>query len=706
MAPWLSLWTLLLGLAIFFLPGYALLSLIHPRINLDPIERFSLGLGLSLAVIPLSLYITTLLRLRQGPSFLIVFLILAGAMTAWDLYRRWRASGFEPLRQQWASILAFTIIALAALLARLQAVAGLDFPLWTDSYHHTLIAQIIADSGRVPASYEPYAPIHNFTYHFGFHSLVAWFHWLARIPIPRSVVIVGQSVNALVVPTVYVLAKRLWKRSLIGIAAGLIVGLFSHMPAFFVNWGRYTQLTGQMLFPIVLAIYMESLDREKLHYSSVALVSIGLAGLFLTHNRMTLFFLLFGGLYLLIAFLRARAIAGRGRRLLASAAIILILAGLIDLPWIINFSRVFGVQVLQTTLGGYQEGQFGGYYEWTGRDFLTFGSGLELWMLALLGWLVSLFRGDRQSSFLLLGSSGLLLVSLSYRIGIPPPFSILIVILWLHVPVALLGGYFVSEFGMAAIRRWGQHIASRGWPTLAALALLAGIALPGIAYLRGLTLPENGFVREADLRAMRWIRENISEDARFYIAIHFWTPEVAHGLDAGYWIPYLAGRETVLPPQLYKSDGTPTYARSVNARARRLAEASDILELHALLKEYDITHIYIGERPTPLEAKSFKSHPSLFHLLYEDDGVHIFEVLDGDSSASTEIVSGSGIAANFKGLLLWPIHFCQLQYGQAIDPSPAVEKPSLRAYDNESPKDGRSPLALTSNSTPTAGYMG
>ena len=114
----------------------------------------------------------------------------------------------------------------------------------------------------------------------------------------------------------------------------------------------------------------------------------------------------------------------------------------------------------------------------------------------------------------------------------------------------------------------------------------------------------------------------------FYIKAHFWTPGVAHGLDGGYWIPYLTGRETIIPPQVYASDGSPEYASFINRRIRALMEAGTPDQLWQVMKEYHITHIYIGSRPTDLLPEPFLEDPAHFGLVYNDDAVWIFQVAD------------------------------------------------------------------------------
>jgi len=622
-----SLWIIFISTAIFVLPGYAVLALLNPESKFEFTDRICISIGLSIALVPLTLYWTTLLGLRQTTITVSLLLVLAAGISSWDIIKRHRLRELLSSRAQLLTLFLLSLIFTGAVIARIWGVDGIDFPLWTDSYHHTLISQIIVDSGLVPSSYEPYAPIRDFSYHFGFHTLVAWFHWLTRIPAPRSVVLIGQIINAMVVPTTYVFAKHLWKSREAGLIAALILGLFSHMPAFFVNWGRYTQLAGQILFPVALLLCMDALDRHRKSLRSICLAAIAIAGLFMTHNRMTIFLLVFFGIYFLYKLVREWRNPSLRNDILLSFALTLIIAVVIELSWVINFAKGFGTRVVGMMMAGYQQSEFGTYYAWQPEYLIEFGARWGLWVLAGLGLLLSFRRRKKGGAFLFLGTLSVLFLAQTNLVGITPLFSTLIVIIWLYFPTALLAGYFIAETLRFILSRWTGDENQRFRISTAIMVLLILMSIPGIWHIRSLTLPENGFVREPDLQAMSWIEENIPGDALFYISTKFWTPHLAHGLEAGYWIPYLAHRETILPPEPYTSGGEVPYMYFVNSRARLLSQEQEAEPLHELLNENHGNHIYIGSRPANLDPADFESLPSMYDLIYVGEGVWIFRVL-------------------------------------------------------------------------------
>jgi uncharacterized membrane protein len=168
-----------------------------------------------------------------------------------------------------------------------------------------------------------------------------------------------------------------------------------------------------------------------------------------------------------------------------------------------------------------------------------------------------------------------------------------------------------------------------GRSTRWSIALLVFVTLLGVrAVFRdvGMITFDNAFVRPGDVAAMEWVQQEIGEDALFYIATNFWTPTVAHGLEGGYYLPLLAARQTIMPLQNYASDGTMEYRTLVNQRLSDLAAAPDSHALWETMQRYGITHVYIGERSTPVDPKLFLENPQDFELLYDGGNVWIFAV--------------------------------------------------------------------------------
>ena len=160
-----------------------------------------------------------------------------------------------------AAVFIATIV--VRMLSLREAVAGMGL----DAYHHTLIAGMIVDHGGVPSNYEPFAPLSSFTYHFGFHTLIAAVAWLTGLTRPEDLLLlmpqVGQFATALPVLTLTLFGWRVLNNRWAGLLAGTLVGLFSIFPAYYVNWSRYTQGLGLALLPVAWVLFLNVIERPR-----------------------------------------------------------------------------------------------------------------------------------------------------------------------------------------------------------------------------------------------------------------------------------------------------------------------------------------------------------------------------------------------------------------------------------------------------------
>ncbi|HZG69144.1 MAG TPA: hypothetical protein VEZ12_20595, partial [Herpetosiphonaceae bacterium] len=202
---------LLLGaviVALYLIPGLALLRLCWRGRTITFSERLALAWGIGIALPPLLLELAHLVRLpwTRGATFGYVglmILLLVWRRDSSRLVPRNERSGSagsrlaagEDSRRGWPTYVDGLLLAgliLVALLVRMFMVRDLPVGMWGDSYHHTMIAQLLVDQRGLFASWEPYAPLVTFTYHFGFHANVVFWHWLSGIPVSASLIVVGQ----------------------------------------------------------------------------------------------------------------------------------------------------------------------------------------------------------------------------------------------------------------------------------------------------------------------------------------------------------------------------------------------------------------------------------------------------------------------------------------------------------------------------------
>lgn len=626
---------LLIAALLFLLPGLTLLLWLLPDPDEDWFGWLCLAAGLSLAAFPLLLLWARVSGGgRLGPLTPWGILIVCALLIGWRLAR-------QPALLQvvyrtprgFSLLLVLLIVGVIAL--RLWTIRGLTVPLWADSYHHTMIAQLIVDNGGLFDSWLPYAPLKSFTYHFGFHTTVAFFHWLTGIEMPRAVLIVGQLLNALAAFTIYPLAVRLTGNRWVGLVAVLTAAVLSPMPGFYVNWGRYTQLAGQVILPIALWLTWEVSDHPRLDWRRLGLAALAVAGLALTHYRVILFYAAILPGWWLVYFVFNKDRQSNWLSSLGRLALLGGLAFLMVAPWLVHtLTSHLARQQAQIATRGHQNDFIRNEY----NRFLDIRNFMPTPMLATIGigFLFSLVRKRTLALFVFLWAGFLFLLANPYLLKLPGTGVVnnFAVYISLYIPAAILIGY-----GAVLIAQYGQRYwRGAGW--VFGLLVMGG-CLWAARIHANMVEPENFMlVTPADERAMTWIKTNTPADARFLINGYFgYGGSSVLGADAGWWIPLLAGRENTIPPLTYVSETpiSPGYPQQVHELMAQI-QTTDLSTPQGLdlLMHNRVTHIYIGQREggvgnpgaSPISAETLLAAP-YYEPVYHEDRVWVFRVRSG-----------------------------------------------------------------------------
>lgn len=607
----------------------------------------TLWLGLSLSLVAVLYAWTTALGLVLTPVLLGILTALCGLGVAGHLWQAERPSSETPPHTWLAGkradalvIGAFLLVFGLALGVRFVQIADLAFPPWVDSVHHALLIRIAAEQGQAPYSLQPYLPVENLPYHWGYHVVIAVVQQLSGLDLPRLMLWSGQLLNGLHVVTCAALAAWFWRRPVAGVGAGIIVGLISNMPAYYLSWGRYTQLTGLLLLPpLALAWHAWLTGRWRRGWLASALL---LAGLSILHVRVLVF-----ALALLVVLTLVWALTTDLRTVLARVGPGLgsgLLAAALAAPWIwhlVLYRLAPAVSGTESLVGGGSYNDLNTSLLWTGHNRLL----VALALLAALGavWLRS------RVAVVLLGWVCLLFILANPGIvGLPPLWLITndVVVITLFLPLSIMvggGSCLLYEWLARWLQRklpatlpvpgWGGQLAPRRIvsPLLqVSAALLVGLtALWGAYELRAIINPTTVFTSRADLRALAWAAEHTPPDARFLINTTGWFSHVDRGSDGGWWLMPLAGRWTSMPPVLY-TYGAPDYVARVRSRSRQLAEfdpdePGQRDALYELIRREAITHIYLGPEAAPISLQVFPDTRS-FEPVYAHDGVTILAV--------------------------------------------------------------------------------
>lgn len=638
-------------IGIVVVPGYCLVCLLMPDES-NVMIRLGYGAGMGMGLPALGALWLRVINARWiGAPLVIAYLLTGIACLVWLALRKRRRL---EISASLAPRLLLLLVLVAATISRLYASRDMAFGHLGDSLQHTVITQLVVDNNGLFSDWSPYAPIASFTYHYGFHVIAAMFHWATGAAVARSVVLVGQTINVLTILVAYSGATLLFQRysnrasmpEWGGLIACLVPAFLSTQPAYYVNWGRYTQLAGQLILPLIgpllIAYWTQSADEKaSSQLRRILLFGLLLAGLFVTHYRVSLFAVAFIVVSVVVAFAQGwdRRTLARGLRLVA------LIGGIgvaLSAPWII------------TTWSGKLPALYSGLIQQAGLPSAG-RSAFELppmapfyvktWMVILAGF--ALLIAVRQRFWPILHVAGwtgaLLAFPTIYLLGLPGAGVIdwFSVYLALYIPLSFMVG-----FAGLSIAAWAQHIGDRlANVTLSILAtIVVAASLWGMTFQPGILDESRGrMVSNVDVEAFDWIKQNTDKDASFLISGFPCFGGPLCGNDAGWWLTYVTGRTSSIPPLPYTTETT----RPVDFRVKLQAFYSGLRQLPTqngqpvvidlttpdaikLIRDRGFTHIFIGDLRFPsdsdrLDAEKLAISPA-FRLVFARGNARIYVV--------------------------------------------------------------------------------
>lgn len=661
---------------IFALPGYLWSALGGITYSRDRGVAFALALGVGMAFWPVLLLWTSTVGLALPPVIAQILIILLGAggfLLIWfrhvshlgwkeiAAWRNWRANSLI-----WILLAVFLFI--ATFWTRFSHTRSIVLPNWVDSVHHSMIVRLIVDQGKIPDSFAPFLPVESqFAYHWGYHALVAWLAW-ARGSVDsfdaiHLMLVSGQVWSMFAVLMLYAAGRATFGSRRAGVWVAIFGGLLSWFPAYYISWGRYTHLAGVLLLaPAAISLW-------KLHLAEcgwpiwLGTSALLAAGLVLIHVRVAFFFVT---LAVILAIYLGWQQAWRSlSRWAMSGVIALILCG----PWLwrlVNSARVSHRVIVAD----------GAQQAWANQNNITWElvwvpgmnevfalataglSGILRWgnppswvvvigfawfgiviaATALYGW--RRFQAESSNTDsdkprfgtlpvlplrpLLLMLSWLLLTALILNLdafGLPTLgfMSNDAAVITLFAPVSMIaGGVVMWVLGVLIPKRWAM-----------AAMLCVGVLVAGWGsfQMREIVNPTTTLVQPSDMQALRWIRENVPPDARFAVNTRRWLGSTYAGTDAGYWIPILSERASILPASLYITAVPRAQAVQMNQLFEWWSHLQNLDDpnARAQLRAIGVTHVYLGTHGGHLLPENFHNRPYLMPL-YDQGGVQIYQL--------------------------------------------------------------------------------
>jgi hypothetical protein len=404
----------------------------------------------------------------------------------------------------------------------------------------------------------------------------------------------------------------------------------------YTNWGRYTQLAGQVILPAAVWFAWDAIERPGRRRGLLVLAMLVAGGLALTHYRVLIFY----GFFALALFLVSPGRAGR-REAFLRLLVIGVGAGLLFLPWLLrNFGgdnlQMFGVLTTQAPAKAHPItwdynaiGDLETYLAPIWWFAMVLGLGLGLWqrrrgvLLIAVWWFLLLFATNPD--WLELPGAGVI--------------SNFALFIFIYLPAGIFSGVLIAALTRSLERPEDLPKATRRWALALGLLVMLGLGIWGVGERLGdLDVDHHALVTRPDVRAAAWIRENPLPGDRFLVnSFPTYADSSIVGSDAGWWLPLLAGRQTTVPPLNYSSERgpTPDYEQRVNELSRQVREAGPAdEEVVARLQGEGVTHVYIGQRqgqvnntgPAALDPRELVDSPH-YRLLYHQDRVWIFELV-------------------------------------------------------------------------------
>ncbi len=654
LAQWLMI--CLVSILLFTIPGWALMSLVwRSWKELSGFEKLPLSIGVSLAFYILFVLVTYLIGLQLGRWYSWIPVIIGLIVIVWRNRHNFsinKSIGDSPRdgakekdnKHSFWPDLGLIIILGLIFLARFWAMRGLDQPMWNDSLHHTEITQLILDHQGLFSSWLPYAAYKTFSMHYGFPLGAALLAWITRVSSGQAVLYFGQVLCIFAPLALYPLTVRLTHGNRIaGVVAVLAAGLLSSMPAYYINWGRYAQLAGQVILPVAMWMVWEVVDSTsgeqassgwlELPWAKIIITGGIIAGMVLCEFRM---------IFVIATFVIALAIGQLIKYIRVNSRLWLREVwslGLVGFTSIVLFLP-WGLRLRHSNLINLSDfnSQINSIINLVRLDYITwqnirFYVPIGLIFLGVSGLIWAIIKRDWAVASLGLWVAGMAVLYSLTLLHIPwvqyvQSFAVLIS---LYIPMGLFVGYLVSNL-TEWLSKWKP-----GNAVVFSAVIVFGLA--GALSQRNISHPDSyAFVTRPDSLAMSWINAQTPENSRFLIeGIHEnWVTNVI-GTDAGWWIPLLANRENTIPPQYALANETPVdqgYSLGVvNLQATLEEKGVTSQDGIKLLCDYGITHVYIGQKQgavgnpsKPLFTPAELATNGVFRLVYHIDRVYIYSV--------------------------------------------------------------------------------
>lgn len=513
-----------------------------------------------------------------------------------------------------------------------------------DTSIHSLFAQVLIENKQVPMTLEPYLN-EGIIYPQGFTPLAAYSVFILNYSPPEAIFYLTSLFNTLTILGAYFLGKTLSssRNGYLGLSLVSVFALVAAWPKY-ITWGSNPFVVSFPLYFICLSFF-PFFVKGKLNAVEIFVTGIFLG--YLSALHLQTYEMLIASFFVLWIYFALKGEKGRWRGLLCFMAVS-ILSLVVLSPFIYRLFVFYQypyhniglpvdvkIPMLQLDLSLVLSGCAWLFENLAGNPLLNIAS-LALFFISIL----LIVRLQRKKSFVetselvKLGLVTLLGELLIFLLGSISPYDLpfypqpLLLYFPFYFFVAALIFPLYHFFSSCLSKRFlaetsGLRLKTKNLlVTAVSFMLLVGVFFPFL--YQSVFLDVGGLhgsyavfsvTTEQDLKLILWIRENLSRGSLILV----------NTFQSGTFIPSIANRKVVYPP----------FASSYSVRYQNLATFLEKNSLNIttlnLMKDLNITNVYVGSGVSPWDRWIHKWNPKLFlgnpnfRLVKNFDDAYLFE---------------------------------------------------------------------------------
>jgi hypothetical protein len=429
--------------------------------------------------------------------------------------------------------------------------------------------------------------------------------------------ITGVLILGLASLSTYFFSQQLFQNKLVSFLTGILTICVSVLPYYLINFSRFPQLLGLVFCGLLVGLFI-LWEKENFSLNFVSIITLITLGQAFTHYRITIMSII--GILLFILFTTFEKINKIDflKQNLRNWIIYGLSTIIFFSPWVIQLF------ILQQN--GYS-GEIGQSNEQfysinrLGPDIINYYTNLPIFISIIAAIILAI--KVKNSKIIWLFSWSVILIAFSNRFFFGALMDTVSVIFSLYVPILVIIGWFLSMIinKVSATNSLKKII----------LPLLLIPMVGSLSLIPNHIHPEFSFVSSQDLIAFEWIKENTPNDSRFVVnTFNFnFNKNYVIGIDAGYWIPLLANRDTITIPMIFQIEKMKNKNDINNLILVHGIDDYSTIETVNLLKNLGYTHIYLGEwgSKEKLNQLQNKSH---YKQVFNDENTYVFEIILGN----------------------------------------------------------------------------